>query len=59
VELPKGTQCELRLFPVSDDHLASRKLSSGWLEVVPVRQAYVDLISIGTWEAKYAALALS
>jgi len=44
---------------VNDDHLRSKTTLSNGLRVVPTRQAYVDLLSIATWEAKYAAMSLS
>ncbi len=59
LHLPKGSNSRLHLLPLADKHLASKTVSKGRLKVVPIRQAYVDLLSIATWEAKYAAMSLS
>jgi len=59
LDLPKGKSSRLSLLPLVDQHLASRTVSKGKLRIVPIKQAYVDLISIATWEAKYAAMSLS
>lgn len=58
-DLPKGRNSRLVLLRVKDYHLRSKTTLSSGLGVVPTRQAYVDLLSIATWEAKYAAMSLS
>ena len=57
--IPGGRRSRLHLLTTEDEHLRSIRESKEGLATVPVEQAYVDLLSIGTWEAKYAAMSLS
>ncbi len=59
LDLPKGRSSTLVLLRADDAHLGSKTMLKDGLRVVPIRQAYVDLLSLGTWEAKYAAMSLA
>ncbi len=59
LDLPRGHNSRLIMLRWDDEHLKRSSILRNGLRVVPVRQAYVDLLSISTWEAKYAAMALS
>jgi hypothetical protein len=59
LDLPRGRNSTLVMLRWDDEHLKRRSMLRNGLRVVPVRQAYVDLLSISTWEAKYAAMSLS
>ena len=59
LDLPRGRNSTLVILRWDDEHLRVRSMLRNGLRVAPVRQAYVDLLSISTWEAKYAAMSLS